>query len=94
MEGGLGDLEWDEDKRQRVLVLRGLDFADVARFDLGSLVTKPDLRRDYGELRFNTTGYLDGRLCTFCWTPRGSRTRIISMRKSNERECQEYERAR
>jgi uncharacterized protein len=85
------DLEWDEEKRQKALLERQIDFADVARFDVTSLQTFEDLRFDYGEIRFNTYGYLDGVLCTYCWTPRGNRIRIISMRKANDRERKGYE---
>jgi uncharacterized DUF497 family protein len=85
------ELEWDETKRQDTLDERKLDFADVDRFDSASLQTFEDLRFDYGEQRFNTYGYLDGVLCTYCWTPRGNRTRVISMRKANDRERKSYE---
>ena len=72
------DLDWDEAKRLQALLKRGMDFADVVRFD-------------YGELRFRSTGYLNGALCRFCWTPRNGRVRIISMRKVNDRERKIYE---
>ncbi len=85
------ELEWDEEKRKRTLDERGLDFADIARFDLDSIMTQMDDRRDYGEPRFNSTGYLDGVLCSFCWTPRNGRLRVISMRKINARERKVYE---
>jgi len=85
------DLEWDEDKRQKALRERQLDFGDVARFDPNSLLTFEDHRYDYGEQRFNTYGYLDGVLCTYCWTPRGDITRIISMRRANDRERKAYQ---
>lgn len=85
------ELEWDEEKRLQVLVERGLDFADVDKFDPDSLQTSEDRRHDYGEVRFNTFGYLDGTLCTYCWTLRNGRKRIISMRKANDRERKAYE---
>lgn len=85
------ELEWDEEKRQRNLRERGLDFADVGRFDPQSVRTSPDLRRGYGEPRFNSIGYLDGRLCIFCWTPRNGRVRVISLRKANVRERKDYQ---
>lgn len=87
------ELEWDERKRQQTLRERGLDFADVDRFEFASALTLPDLRQDYGEKRFNSTGYLDGRLCSLCWTIRIRRFRIISLRKCNERERKSYEKA-
>jgi uncharacterized DUF497 family protein len=85
------ELEWDEPKRQWTLKNRGLDFADVERFDPATVTTTRDDRRDYGEVRFNTMGYLDGTLCTFCWTLRGPCVRIISLRKANDRELKRYE---
>jgi len=85
------ELEWDEEKREKALAERHLDFADVARFDQNSLQTFEDRRYDYGEVRFNTYGYLDGVLCTYCWTSRNGRQRIISMRNANDRERKSYE---
>ena len=87
------ELEWDEAKRLRTLEERGLDFADVMRFQFETAMTRPDLRKDYGEKRFNSMGYLDGVLCNLCWTMRGKRFRIISLRKCNEREGKKYEKA-
>lgn len=88
------ELEWDEEKRQRTLRERGLDFADAVYFDRESIVIDLDTRRDYGEIRYNLTGSLDGVLCRLCWTPRNGRMRIISMRKINDREREVYERAK
>jgi uncharacterized protein len=85
------DLEWDERKRQLTLEERGLDFADVVRFNPDTVVTVRDERFDYGEDRYRSTGYLDGVLCRYCWTLREGRTRIISMRKVNDRERKVYE---
>lgn len=80
------ELEWDEEKRQRNLRERGIDFAEAYGFDLASSVTRVDDRVDYGETRFVTYGELDGRLHVMCWTERGERMRIISLRKANDRE--------
>ncbi|MCM2473724.1 BrnT family toxin [Rhizobium sp. CG5] len=80
------DLEWDEEKRQRTLRERGLDFADAVRFDMDASFTRIDDRNDYGERRFISLGPLDGRLHVLCWTQRGDRLRIISLRKANDRE--------
>ncbi|TCQ29694.1 BrnT family toxin [Rhizobium sp. PP-CC-3G-465] len=88
------ELEWDEEKRQRTLRERGLDFADAVYFDRESIVIDLDTRRDYGEIRYNLTGYLDGVLCRLCWTPRNGRMRIISMRKINDREREVYEKGK
>jgi uncharacterized DUF497 family protein len=49
-------------------------------------LTLPDIRRDYGEDRFQTYGLLDGRLVMVVWTERGEDRHVMSMRKCNERE--------
>lgn len=52
----------------------------------GAHLTFEDKRRDYGEERIITIGFLDGRMVVLVWTPRKEAHRIISMRKANERE--------
>ena len=78
-------IEFDEQKRIQTLEERGLDFA---RAD--AVADIEDVRRAYGERRFKTYGFLDGRLTAVVWTVRGAKRRIISMRKANEREIKKY----
>ena len=52
----------------------------------GATLTVEDDRQYYGEDRFITIGFLDGRMVILVWTPRNGTRRIISMRKANERE--------
>ena len=52
----------------------------------GATLTDEDDRRNYGEDRFITIGFLDERMVILVWTPRNDACRIISMRKANERE--------
>ncbi|WP_428097757.1 BrnT family toxin [Candidatus Rariloculus sp.] len=56
----------------------------------GATLTVADDRRDYGEERFITAGFLDGEMVLLAWTPRRNSRRIISMRKANERERRFY----
>ena len=56
----------------------------------GATLTVEDDRRDYGENRFITIGFLDGTMVVMVWTPRRPARRIISMRKANERERRIY----
>jgi hypothetical protein len=42
-------LEWDDKKRNKALVERGLDFADVAWVDWDAAFTVEDARADYAE---------------------------------------------
>lgn len=57
-----------------------------ARCSLARHHTARDNRQDYGESRFITAGYLDGRFVVMVWTPRAEGRRIISMRHGHERE--------
>jgi uncharacterized DUF497 family protein len=79
-------IEFDEAKRLRTLVERGLDFAEAGVVLDGPSITFEDVRRDYAEPRLITIGRLRGRLVFVAWTPRGAACRIISMRKANARE--------
>ena len=83
-------IEFDPQKRFQTLLERNPDFARAGEIFSGTIHTFPDLRQSYGESRFITLGFLDGRLTVVVWTPRGSRKRIISMRNANERENKEY----
>lgn len=83
-------IEYDSDKRNRVMMERGLDFARAAEIFSGRHFTAEDLREDYSEPRYITVGLLDERRVVMVWTPRGEARRIISMRKANEREQTRY----
>jgi uncharacterized protein len=85
-------LTWDEEKRQKTLLERGLDMGEVQEMFEGRYITDPDLRFDYGEDRFVTYGFLSTRLCAVVWTPRGEAHHIISLRKTNDREQKTFER--
>jgi uncharacterized DUF497 family protein len=65
---------------------RGLDFGEAVAVFAGTTIDIPDLRRDYGEPRINSVGYLRSRMVIICWTPRGDAKHVISMRKANDRE--------
>ncbi|MCY4610257.1 MAG: BrnT family toxin [Gammaproteobacteria bacterium] len=79
-------IEFDEAKRLATLKSRELDMARAGEVLEGANLTYEDDRRDYGETRFITTGFLDGKMVVLVWTPRNGAYRIISMRKANERE--------
>jgi len=78
--------DWDEPKRQSTLLLRGLDFAMVERMDLDLAEVSLDDRKDYGEVRLQARGLIDGRLYVIAFTQRGKNLRLISLRKANKRE--------
>ena len=85
------DLDWDEDKRERTLQERGLDFADVAAARWDNALTAEDQREEYGERRFVSLVPIQDRLCVVAWCIRGKALRVISLRKANARERKRHE---
>lgn len=83
-------MEFDALKRATTLKLRGLDMARAGEVFDGPTLTVEDDRRNYGETRNITVGFLDDAMVVLVWTPRYDRYRIISMRKANERERKHY----
>ncbi len=84
------EIESDPKKRQQTLIHRELDMADAGILFERPHITVEDDRADYGEPRFLTVGYLNGRMIFLAWTYRGPNRRIISMRKTNAREQRKY----
>lgn len=84
-------ITFDPAKRTSTKTERGLDFADAAEVFAGRELTVEDTRRDYGERRFQTVGFLAGRMVMVVWTPRGEARHVISMRKCNDREKERYQ---
>ena len=73
-------LEFDQVKRDKTLLERGLDFARAVEVFDGIHFTGQDKRMAYEEDRFITAGWLDDNMVVMVWTPRGEVRRIISMR--------------
>ena len=83
------EFEWDEDKRERVLGARGLDFRDAdLLFDGRPLVSK--LSRRFDEERWVSVGELEGVLVAVVWCRREERIRIITMRRARHEEERKY----
>jgi len=83
-------IEFDATKRAATLESRGLDMARAGEVFAGATLTVEDDRRDYGEDRFITVGFLDVAMVVVVWTRRNAGARIISMRKANDREQRLY----
>jgi len=83
-------ITFDPAKREWTLRGRGLDFLDAPLVFDGLKLEFPDDRRDYGELRMITVGYLRQRMVIVCWTPREDARHVFSMRKANDREKKKY----
>jgi len=86
------EFEWDQDKSDACFTERGFDFAYVlqAFLDAGRLIRK-DSRWNYGEDRYQLLGAIDGRVFFVVYTMRGTVLLIISARKANQREVNDYE---
>jgi uncharacterized DUF497 family protein len=56
------DISFDPAKRTITLRERGLDFADAELVFAREVATGQDTRRDYGEDRYITAGYLKDRM--------------------------------
>ena len=80
---------FDPAKRLVTLRERGIDFAtDAAKVFAGRVATVTDHGFDYGEIRFSTAGWLNGRMVTVIWTRRGDARHVISMRFCHAREIE------
>ena len=84
--------EWDEEKRTRNIVEHGVDFVEaVSIFDDPKVSIFSDVRKDYGEKRFNAYGVSNGRRMRVCFTMRGENViRVISMFKVHIKEWNKY----
>ncbi len=83
--------DWDAAKNRSNFIKHGLRFEDAEQVFEGPCATFVDDRFDYGEERLITLGLLAGRLIVIAHTPRDDGTRIISMRKGNQREKAIYQ---
>jgi uncharacterized protein len=83
--------EWDEDKNRKNIQKHGIDFNDAKEvFQDQNRLTSPDLRKDYGEIRWKTIGNILGLIFSVIFTLRNSAVRIISARKASKKERDEY----
>ena len=89
--------EWDEDKREKTLRERGIDFVDAARVWKDPIrQERVDRRHNYGETRVQTIGRSQLGILFVVYTERGYEDgeeiiRIISARKADKQERRDYE---
>jgi uncharacterized DUF497 family protein len=89
VEGSTVEFEWDEDKRLSNVEKHGIDFAKArALFDGRPVTHLPSTYRD--EIRTLAVGRIDGVFWTVVWTKRDERIRLISARRSRQREIALY----
>ncbi|MBK6623130.1 MAG: BrnT family toxin [Saprospirales bacterium] len=83
--------EWDENKNKKNIKKHGIDFNDAKEVfkDEKRVVSKDD-RKDYGELRWLAVGAIIGSILAVVFTIRDTAIRIISARRANKDEKDEY----
>jgi uncharacterized DUF497 family protein len=86
--------EWDEAKNRANVRKHGFDFAEAEEMFGYALLVRPDTRENYGEERWIGIGMMQGRVAFVVFAaPSNDTIRIISLRKANHEERQEYEKA-
>ena len=80
--------EWDESKRQANLEKHHIDFLDARRVFDTPVFEK--IERRHGEDRVVAVGLMAGIEIVVVYVARGSRRRMISARRANRNERQEY----
>ncbi|HMV39510.1 MAG TPA: BrnT family toxin [Plasticicumulans sp.] len=85
---------WDEQKNASNIEKHGIDFQDLPRVTANPILIARDTRRDYGEIRWQAIGRIQGITIAFVFTEREPRiVRIISARKASKNERIAYETA-
>lgn len=83
--------EWDEDKEKANYAKHGVSFKDASlAFRDHFAVEIFDDRMDYGEERINLIGSCNGVILHVTYTERGDRIRLISARRAEKHEQQNY----
>ena len=86
------EFEWNQAKSDDCFAERGFDFAYALHaFVDPARQVRQDSRWDYGEDRYQLLGTIEHRVFVVVYTVRGDVIRIISARKANQREVQDYE---
>lgn len=91
------EFEWDEAKRQKTLLQRGIDFIDaILIWDDPMRQERRDIRKPYGEARFQTIGKSKLGVIFVVYTVRvyeqgETVNRIISVRPAKRKDMEQYE---
>ena len=76
--------QWDEAKRCVNIIKHGVDFREIYNFDWETSLREESVRD--GEIRYRAYGFIGARLHAVVYTEREVYTRIISLRKANDKE--------
>ena len=86
------EFEWDENKRLANLEKHGIDFTvALLVFEDANRINYADDRKNYGETRIRTVGKIKNELIvSVINTDRNNKVRIISARRANQKEREDY----
>ncbi|MGH9498074.1 MAG: BrnT family toxin [Terriglobales bacterium] len=86
--------EWDASKNRSNIRKHGFDFAAAEELFRGPLLIRPDAENDFDEERWLGIGMIQGRVVFVAFVERPQNIiRIISLRKADHEERQQYEEA-
>lgn len=87
------EFEWDPQKNRTNITKHAIDFEDAISIFEGAVLEQISGKRDYGEGCFMAFGVVNGRVLAVVYTMRAGRRRIISARRADRREREEYRQA-
>ncbi len=90
MSDELDGFEWDDAKSDKCFAKRGFDFAHAVRIWHNQVREREDTRKNYGEVRIQALGRIDGLYFVVVFTWRGESRRIISARQAHMDEVEKW----
>lgn len=85
------NFEWDERKNHTNIRKHEFDFHEAEKVFQGPFLIFTDKKRNYGEDRFITLGFIEDILVALSYALRDETVRIISLRKATAAERRLYE---
>jgi len=84
------DISYDTVKNETNIEKHGVALAAAGDFEWEEALSWIDARKDYGETRMCSIGYIGSRLYHVVYVDRNDVRRIISLRKANIKEVDRY----
>jgi uncharacterized DUF497 family protein len=83
-------IAFDPEKEARNVAKHRISLTRAEEMDMAAATVREDERFDYGETRYVAFGDIDDALHCLVFTFRGSKVRVISLRKANKKEVRRY----
>ena len=88
------EIEFDPGKDAKNIAERGISLGEASALLSGFALERVDSRHEYGEIRVVAIGEIGGLEFVCVYTLRGGAIRLISLRRANRRERNEYQQAK